>query len=212
MIASYLDLCGGVDRKDCRIYIAKLLKGFALKDNNGEIGLATYASRTFTDEEIAPVGRREFRLGSDDRSPVRLGRGLREFPEMKDLILLLLKSGFDVWIVDAEAQPLLEAYAAGYGIDPKKAVGIRMELFGKSSGIQRVTGKVAPPVPSHSGKVDAMVAAVGRAPLLVIAATDEDRELLDYGSGLRLLLDHGDKVLRVYAQKRGWLVQPAFTP
>jgi phosphoserine phosphatase len=201
MLKSYQDSCKTVDRKDCRIYIARLLKGFSRDE------AAAYARKVFEEEEIAPLGTREIRESSEDQHPVRFRRGLRELPELKDLCVLLLKAGFEVWAVDLDAQPLLASYAATYGINPAKTAGIRLPVFR-----EKFTGKTEEPIPWRVGKVDAVVAALGRPPALVVGASDGDRELLDYSGGLRLLLDRGNKPLRAYAEKRGWLIQPSFKP
>ncbi|MBI3551153.1 MAG: hypothetical protein HY077_01435 [Elusimicrobia bacterium] len=201
MIQSYQDSCRKVDRKDCRIYLARLFKGFTRDE------VLSYGKKAFDDEEIRPVASEQVRESPEDPSPAVLRRGLREVPEVRDLARLLLSAGFDVWIIDLDAQPLLTAFAVSYGIDPTRVIGIRQVQFR-----DKLTGKVEEPVPIRSGKVDAFVSALGRPPALVVGASAEDRELLCYGTGLRLVLDRGDKVFRDYASRRGWLIQPAFGP
>jgi phosphoserine phosphatase len=199
MLESYRDSCRKVSRKDCRMYLARLLKGFAREE------IAEYA-RSVIEEEAQRAFEPE-RVGQspEDQDPVTVRRGLREIPEMKDLCRLLLAAGFDVWVVDAEPSVLLSTSAPAYGVAASRVLGIKQTLFRGA-----LTGKIEEPVPFGSGKVDALLGAVGRPPALVVASSYDDRELLRYGSGLRLILDRGDPLLREEARKRGWLVQPPF--
>ncbi|MBP7433923.1 haloacid dehalogenase-like hydrolase [bacterium] len=47
------------------------------------------------------------------------------YPEMQWLIDELFKTGFDVWIISASPQILVETFAKRAGIDPKNVVGVR---------------------------------------------------------------------------------------
>lgn len=200
MLQSYQDSCRKVDRKDCRMYLTRLLRGFTRDE------AIKYAKDVLADEEARPLATERVPEAPDDPAPARIRRGLREIPEMKDLCRLLLSAGFDVWVVDLESTPLLLASTPAYGIDPSRVIGIKPGQYR-----DRLLSKLDEPIPTRAGKVEAVVAALGRPPALVVGASNDDKELLTYGSGLRLLLDRGDGMLRDFAQKAGWLVQPAFS-
>lgn len=200
MLQSYQDSCRKVDRKDCRVYLARLLKGFTHDE------IIKYGKDVIADEEARALVTQKVLAAPDDAAPARIRRGLREIPEMKDLCRLLLAAGFDVWVVELEAAPLLLASTPAYGIDPSRVVGIKISQFR-----DKLIGKVEEPIPTRGGKVDAIVAALGRPPALVVGASSDDQELMVYGSGIRLLLDRGDGALKDFAKKSGWLIQPAFS-
>lgn len=199
MIESYQQSCRKVDRKDCRLYLARLSAGYARDE------LSDYAKAVLAAQKARPIALEEVGDSEEDKSPVLIRRGLRDVPEMKDLCRLLLAAGVDVWIVDLESRDLLLAAVGGYGIDPSRVVGISQGAFR-----DRLTAKIEEPVPFRAGKVDAVLAHVGRAPDLVVGASADDGELMAYGGGLRVLLDRGDSVLRARARKSGWLLQPSF--
>jgi hypothetical protein len=201
MLESYQQTCRKVDRKDCRIYLARLLKGFERDE------LIDYAKAVASDERQRPVAIERVPEAEGDDKPANIRRGLRELPEMKDLARLLLAAGFDVWIVDLESQQILDAQAPAYGIDRSRIVGIPQALFRS-----RITSKIEEPVPTRGGKIDAMVSRLGRPPVFAVGAGYDDKDILDYTAGLRLVLDRGDKRMAEVARKRGWLVQPAFGP
>lgn len=200
MLFSYQQSCRKVDRKDCRLYLARLLKGFSRKE------LADYAKNVLAAEKARPVELAVVGDSPEDPTPLRVRRGLRDVPEMKDLCRLLLGAGVDVWIIDLEPQDALLAAVGGWGVDPSRVVGIRQKAFR-----ERLSENIEEPVPYRNGKVDAVLAHAGRPPALVVAASDDDAELMDYGAGLRLVLDNGDAALRARAKKNGWLVQPTFS-
>jgi phosphoserine phosphatase len=196
---SYAAMCRQVGRKDCRAWTAQLLWGFREEDLRAYAleSIALEAGKTLGTESIAVDGR--------DGKPYAARRGLRAIPEIKDLAALLIKNGFDVWVVGDDPQWALEAAAKELGLDPSRAAGIRVNI---DAG--RLGSTVLDPVPFRGGKVDAVVSNLGRVPALVVGADAWDLELLGYGAGVRLVLDKGDAALRAVAVDRGWLIQPYF--
>jgi len=174
---SYADLCSQINLKACRVYLTRLFNGF-------------------TAEEARQYARKVLESAPPDRYKV--------IPEMKDLVSLLLKNGFDVWACGADAQPVLEAAAPAYGIDVSRAIGIRQHASAK-----RFNGDVLLPVTVGEGKAAAVALKIGRPPLLVVGGSADDMGLLDFGRGLRVVIDHGDQTIKKAAQKQGWLIQPA---
>lgn len=175
-LAAYGDMCAKVGRGECRAWLSSLLKGFTREE------LLRYAQDALREEP------------------------LRHIPEIRDLAGLLLRSGFDVWVIDPDSQEILEVAAKEYGIDASRVVGLRLSPAkgGKLSPI------VSGPVPIRSGKVEAAVSAFGRPSQFVVGAAPEDAEMLRYGAGLRLVLDRGEEALIKSAKENGWLIQRSF--
>lgn len=198
MLSSYLRLCRGVGRLECRSYLARLWSGWREDDAQD------YAKHVLADEmrRVSPV---EMVPGEpDDRKPLRARRGLRVIPEMRDLVAKLRGAGFDVWVIDDVPQPVLAASAAEYAVDPSRVYGVH----NSTSGVRMGDG-VTVPVPTRGGKTAVVQSSVGRPADLVIGRDLADFDLLSYGDGLRVVFD-ADPALVVKARERGWLVQKSF--
>jgi len=145
------------------------------------------------------------------RLPARNGRGeailesgIRFRPPMRSLLRLLEQQGWEVWLVSASAQPLVEAAAVHHGIPPGRVLGVRTEVRG-----DRLTREVQGPVPWRQGKVDAIRAAIGRRPDLAVGDAWTDFEMLTMAR-LGVLVDRGDVALREAARDQGIRIQPRF--
>lgn len=205
LLKSYRDVCAKVGRKECRVYLARLFRGYTIDDAR------KYAELVW-DEEVGAEERLDPVPGyPGDPEPLVVQRGLRPVLEMVDLVRRLREAGFDVWTTALVAQQALEAAGPKLGIDVTRVRGIRQTQFK-----ERLTGRPLEPIPAGGGRVEAIVTATGHTPALVIGANPDDQALLEYGNGLRILLDHGfrdakDEKLRQMAGERGWLVQSPFT-
>ena len=199
-LMAYEDMCYKLGRKECRTFLTSLCAGFEQDD------LRAYARKVVDVELAAPMETESVRLSANDTSPAAVRRGLRPVAEIKDLISFLLKSGFDVWVVSDDNQWVLEAMVKDYGIDPSRALGVKVSV--DKAG--RLGSVVPEPVPIRGGKVDAIVSSIGRAPTLAVGSDPWDLEMLSYGEGTRLVLDKGDRSLRAAASEGNWLVQPSF--
>lgn len=198
-LKAYGDMCSGTGLRECWTWQERLLRGF----EEGE--LQTTIGRVIEKESSRPLSTESVAESPQDKSPVRLRRGLRPVPEVLDLCRQLLKFGFDVWVVTADGYWTTLVLSRQFGIDPSRVVGIRTRVV---NGV--LTEEVVEPVPFRAGKVEAILRSVGRAPMMAIGSSENDRELLDYASGLRLLLDRGDEKLRAHVVNTKGLVQPAF--
>jgi len=194
-IETYQLMCRKEGRKECRSWMTRLLWGFR------EDELRAYAQEFVADELRRPLETEKVRLAEEDPSAVEIQRGLRPIAELKALAKILLASGFDVWVVADDPQWILEAMAKEYGVDPSRVAGIRLESKDGKLGSQ-----ILDPIPFKGGKVEALVAGVGRPPALVVGSDIWDIDMLDYGGRLRLLLDKGDVALRDTAAEKGWLL------
>ncbi|UPT74025.1 MAG: hypothetical protein M0D55_19720 [Elusimicrobiota bacterium] len=197
LLSSYAGLCREVGRRECRQYLMRLWAGWKEED------AVDYAKEALAHEKNRLAGIEAVSSEVGDPSPLKIRRGLRLVPEMRDLAQKLRASGVDVWIVDDVPQPVLEASTADYGIDRTRVQGVRAALDG-----QRFSASVLKPVPTRGGKAEIVKASVGRPPDLVIGRDAADLDLLQYGSGTRIVLS-GDKELENRALEYGWLIQPA---
>ena len=198
MLSSYLALCRGVGRKECRSYLSRLWAGWRLDEAQD------YSKRVLDDEKKRVSAVETVRGEPDDRKPLRARRGLRVVPEFRDLVAKLRAAGFDVWVIDDVPQPVLAASTLDYGVDPSRAYGVQNSTDGARMGAD-----VLRPVPTRGGKAEALQAQIGRPADLVIGRDGADFELLDYGAGLRIALDVDPELVKK-AGERGWLVQKAF--
>lgn len=197
MLSSYLELCRGVGRKECRSYLARLLAGFRTEE------VQEYAQAVLAEEKSSPASRELVRSEEGDASPLPVRRGLRLLPHMRDLVAKLSAAGVSVWVMDDVPQEVLLASCADYGVDPARVSGLRNTLDGA-----RLSAAVLKPVPLRGGKAEIVRKAVGRAADLVIGRDVGDLELLSDGTGVRIVLS-GDPALEKAAAEKGWIVQPA---
>lgn len=200
LLKSYRDVCEKVGRTECRVYLARLFRGYQLDEAR------VYAEQVW-DEEVS----REETLDPvpgypGDPEPLTMRRGIRPVIEMVELARRLREAGFDVWTAALVAQPVLESAVPKLGLDVTRAAGIKQAQFK-----DRLTGRVLEPIPARAGRIEAVIKRAGRTPVLVVGAMADDEALLSYGSGLRILLDSGDQALLSQAARRRWMVQPAFT-
>lgn len=197
MLSSYLELCRGVGRKECRSYLARLWAGF--KEAEAE----DYARAALAEEKARPASRETVKSEEGDPAPLTIRRGLRLLPHMRDLIAKLRAAGVDVWVVDDVPQQTLLVSAADYGVDASRVAGL---LNGPDGA--RLSAAVLKPIPLRGGKAELVRKAVGRAPDLVIARDMADAELMLDGEGVRIALT-GDPALERLAAEKGWIIQPA---
>jgi phosphoserine phosphatase len=177
-------------------WLAGLLLGWRLDEAAG-------VARLVLERELgAPIGRRV--IAREGERAWSVPTGIRVHGEIENLIAVLADRGFDVWIVSATAQPIVEAAASHVGVPPERCIGVR---FGSDGG---VLAALEGPVTCRQGKVEAIRAIIGRRPVFAAGDGSTDVEMLDDCRGMRLLLDRGRADLVEYGQSRGWTIQPAF--
>ena len=200
MFSAYEDLCRAEGARVCRAWLVRLLSGFS--DTN----ISLYMKQAVEEEEKLPLALESISESSADENPSHARVGMRDIPEMKDLVKALLDNGFDVWILSSSNQWVAEVSAARYGINPSRVVGIRCRVRNRI-----LFDTILDPIPIGTGEAEALARSLGSAPDLVVGAK-EDKELLEYGGGdgMRLVMDRGDIAFRSYARGQGWLIQPAF--
>ncbi|MDD5656909.1 MAG: hypothetical protein PHF00_06595 [Elusimicrobia bacterium] len=200
-LAAYRDMCARLGRRECRVWLVKLLRGYTEEE------LSAYALAALSEEYSRAPAEERIEEEAGDPNPVIVRRGVARVPEMVELCRFLRREGFELWILDPTAQAELEIAAREFGIDAARVRGIRSKYSG-----DKATGEILPPVPYRGGKAELVSAQIGRPPDLVVGAGLDDQDLLALPGGLRVLLDRGDESLRGLASEQGWLLQPAFAP
>jgi hypothetical protein len=199
-LKAYRDMCDKLGRLECRAWLVKLMRGYREEE------IVFYTMTAIGEEHLRPVVEELVRDDPEDPDPVIIRRGLARIPEMQELCTALRESGFEIWFVDSAAQPELEAMARDYEVDPSRVWGVRGKIVS-----EKFNGNIIPPVPIRGGKTEILSAKLGPAPDLSVGVGLDDKELLEYGTGLRLLLDRGDAGMRRLAVEKNWLRQPAFS-
>jgi phosphoserine phosphatase len=151
----------------------------------------------------APDGRREAEL---------IPQGLRLYPQMAELRRRLEMAGIISWVVTATSEIIVRAGAHRLGFARERVLGTRSQL---ADG--RITGQIKETFACGPGKVELIRRYIHptQRPVLVVADGLTDRDMLEYGSDVRLVIDRGVPGLKERAEAgraRGerWLLQPPF--
>lgn len=198
---AYESLCKEAGERTCARWRAAMLTGLAEGD------LQRIARRVVLESLRRPLSPEAVGDSADDPASVSVTDALRLVPEMVDLARKLRKNGFDVWVFSRSSQYAALEAARLYGIDPSRVIGLRQKI---------VNGKLTPdiimPVPLGEGLAEAVTLFLGRPPVMAIGGPS-DGPLLDYddGTGLRLILS-GRQEAPADSIRKGWLIQPVFSP
>lgn len=139
-----------------------------------------------------------------DGTPTTWPSGIRVREPVRWMVDRLDAAGFEVWIVSASPEPLVEGAAEVYGIPPERVVGVRSAEAGG-----RLTAQVLPPLPYRQGKVEALKATLAARPALVFGDAWSDYEILTWADK-GILLDRGQADLADAARKAFLTIQPPF--
>ncbi|MEV6526750.1 haloacid dehalogenase-like hydrolase [Longispora sp. NPDC051575] len=88
-------------------YTEREVRGFAAAARDENLGAAVGATQTVGTHQVTGW--------------------VRYYDQQRDLITVMRRAGFDVWIVSASPQPVVEVWARGVGINPGNVIGIRGE-------------------------------------------------------------------------------------
>ncbi|MGW4702135.1 haloacid dehalogenase-like hydrolase [Streptomyces sp. NPDC004285] len=94
-------------------WAAQLLSGYSADE------VKRFARQARAENLAAPEGT-EQRVGTKN-----VTGWARYYPQQKNLISTLVRAGFDVRIVSASAQPVVEVWAEGVGLGPQQVTGVR---------------------------------------------------------------------------------------
>lgn len=200
VVAGYEDLWNGGHEVEACHWLARLLTGFT-PDEAGRLALDA-----FTHEEARPPGTHVYEPAGLPGKPLVEQAGVRVREPMKRLLRHLEARGVEVWVVSASPEPLVRAVAAAkYGVPPEHVLGVRSVV---RDG--RLTGEPEGTVPYRKGKVDALLAAVHRRPILAFGDAFTDLELL-LAAERGVLIDRGNQPLKDALARSGTVVvQPRF--
>ncbi len=159
---------------------------------------------------------------------------LRVYEPMRDLIETLQTDGFDVWVLSASAQPVVETFAARVGIAADHVIGVRAVVDGDGKLSADLQGCGGAPDGANTmitylegkrcwmnqiifGITGDAATATQTAPSLrpVFAAGDSDTDVafLQDASGLKLVLNRNKPELMCNAYHNvggNWLINPMF--
>ena len=187
-----------------------------------------FAEAAITEALAAEIGA-EQTLGT-----TKLNAYVRIYDQMRDLIATLQADGFEVWVLSASSQPVVEAFAARVDVPADRVVGVRAVigddgvLTRNLQGCGAVADGTDELIPYIEGKrcwmnkiifgVDGPAAAAVQTntadrPVFCAGDSDTDTSFLQDATGLKLVLNRNKKELmcNAYHDVGGnWLVNPMF--
>jgi phosphoserine phosphatase len=150
------------------------------------------------------MGSEPIRTGPDDEAPAITSTGIRIHEEIRGLMKRMGESGFQVWVVTAGPQWVVQGAADHFGLSPDRIIGMRTKLVDG-----KLTTEIEPPPTFREGKVKAIEKFIGKKPLLTAGDSWTDAEMLEYAQHA-LLIDRGYADLKKKATESGWWIQPTF--
>lgn len=198
MHQAYWSLCHEADADKCYPWQVRFYAGYTPDE------VRAMAAEVFTYELGRKLGSEPIRAGDDDPKPAITSTGIRVHAEIKDLMEVLAQQGFDVWVVTAGPQWVVQAAAAHFPVKPEKMIGMRTKLVDG-----KLTTEMEPPPTFRQGKVDAIKQFIGKKPVLVLGDSWTDAEMMEYADHA-ILIDRGYADLRKKAFEAGWWIQPSF--
>jgi phosphoglycolate phosphatase-like HAD superfamily hydrolase len=200
-------------------WLARLLAGHTPAE------VAGFARAAFQEGTAAPVGATHA-VGTKQEVTAYL----RIYPEMRDLVGALKDSGFDVWVVSASPQHVVEVVSAQVGVAADHTIGIQT-MVGADGRLGRQlepcgeSGETV--ITYHQGKrcfinkvifrqpPSAQLSRADAAHRQVFAAGDSDTDVafVQDATDLKLVIDRHKVILMCNAIANAggrWLVQPMF--
>ncbi|MFD5324362.1 HAD family hydrolase [Streptomyces sp. NPDC127092] len=201
-------------------WLAQLLHGWTARE------VRSFAAAARAENLAAPQG------ATQQVGTARVTGWVRHYEQQRDLIRVLQDAGFDVWIVSASPEPVVDVWARGVGIDPSHAIGIRNTTEhgrltshlqgcgsvhdGEDRMITYIDGKrcwINQEILGVHGPAAERVQPAARRQVLAAGDSDTDVSFLRDATGLRLVLNRNKNELmcRAYDNSDGrWIVNPMF--
>ncbi|MFC8509398.1 haloacid dehalogenase-like hydrolase [Streptomyces sp. NPDC057411] len=201
-------------------WLAQLLHGWTARQ------VRSFAAAARTENLAAPQGATQ-RVGT-----AQVTGWVRYYDQQRDLIRALKSAGFDVWIVSASPEPVVDVWAQGAGVPADHAVGIRNTTEhgrltshlkgcggvrdGEDRMITYIDGKrcwINQEIFGVRGPAAERVQPTGRRQVFAAGDSDTDISFLRDATGLRLVLNRNKNELMCRAYDNGdgrWLVNPMF--
>lgn len=187
----------------------------------------SFAAAARTENLAAPVGATQ-KVGSTTDATGYV----RYYDQQRDLIRTLRRAGFDVWIVSASPQPVVDVWAKGVDVSPGNVIGIRSTTeqgrytshlsacgtarLGDDAQITYIDGKrcwINQEIFGVRGAAASKVQPASKRAVFAAGDSDTDVSMLRDATGLRLALNRNKTELmcRSYDDADGtWLVNPMF--
>ncbi|MFE5660273.1 HAD family hydrolase [Streptomyces sp. NPDC056517] len=201
-------------------WLAQLLRGWTTRE------VESFAAAARAENLAAPQGATQ-RVGT-----ARVTGWVRYYPQQRDLIRTLRAAGFDVWIVSASPEPVVDVWAKGVGVQPSHALGIRNTTDhgrltahlkgcgtvrdGEDGMITYIDGKrcwINQEIFGVRGPAAERVQPASRRQVFAAGDSDTDISFLRDATGLRLVLNRNKNELMCRAYENGdgrWIVNPMF--
>ncbi|MEV8625482.1 haloacid dehalogenase-like hydrolase [Streptomyces sp. NPDC051079] len=201
-------------------WLAQLLHGWTTRQ------VSSFAAAARAENLAAPQG------ATQQVGTAKVTGWVRYYTQQRDLIRALKASGFDVWIVSASPEPVVDVWARGVGVAPDHAVGIRNTTEhgrltshlkgcgsvrdGEDRMITYIDGKrcwINQEIFGVRGPAAERVQPAARRQVLAAGDSDTDISFLRDATGLRLVLNRNKNELMCRAYDNGdgrWLVNPMF--
>ncbi len=145
-------------------------------------------------------------------SGLRLPRGLRIYTEIQELIAALHEREWDVRIVTASPQEIIQTVSPRWNIPEEKVHGMvlrRRRPDGEPEDRAILEPFIVEPMTVRAGKVARLRAEGVDVPDLMVGDSIGDFELLQHAR-TGILIDRGNAELRGQAEAAGLLIQPPF--
>ncbi len=196
---AYWSLCPQLDSAKCFPWQVRFYAGYRPNE------IRRMAGDVMSRELSLPLGSEQIRTGADDKTPTITSTGIRIHEEIRSLMYLLRKRGFNVWVVSAGPQWVVAGAAERFGMeDGDQVIGMRTKLVDG-----KLTTEMEPPPTFKAGKVDAIKKFIGVKPVLVVGDSWSDAEMMGYADHA-ILIDRGYADLKKKALQSGWWIQPTF--
>jgi phosphoserine phosphatase len=122
---------------------------------------------------------------------------------MRELVWGLRRAGWEVWVVTASPEVLVQAVAEHLGFPPDRVIGMRSVLGPDGRYLPRLRGAVT----FREGKLEAIRSHIGSEPGFAAGDSLSDEPMMA-AARRALLVDRGAEGLRTRALERGWWIQP----
>lgn len=177
-------------------YLARLLEGLT-PDEARQLGRDALAREMAS--QVCTLS-----LQGDGGTTVSYPSGIRLRPPLQAMLERLEQAGFDLWVVSASPEPLVQGAAEALGIPAARVIGVRTAVVDG-----KLTSELEKPLPWRQGKVDAIQARIGVRPALAFGDGWTDYEMMA-NADRAVLLDRGTSDLKVAAINAGVAIQQAF--
>ncbi|MEU3748783.1 MULTISPECIES: haloacid dehalogenase-like hydrolase [Streptomyces] len=201
-------------------WLAQLLRGWTTRQ------VESFAAAARAENLAAPQG------ATQQVGTARVTGWVRYYEQQRDLIGTLRRAGFDVWVVSASPEPVVDVWAKGVGVDPSHTLGIRNTTEhgrltahlkgcgtvrdGEDEMITYIDGKrcwINQEILGVRGPAAERVQPASRRQVFAAGDSDTDVSFLRDATGLRLVLNRNKNEVMCRAYENGdgrWLVNPMF--